>query len=279
MFKVELQKILTNIAFYLAIASAVMLLLLGNIYVSSMTGEEYTVIDLIIDDNRSEIIKEADLYTSDVITGDISSYLEMFVPVIVAIPFVIIVCGEKKNSNARFELYRIGKNRFILGKYFADMVAGGMVIMIAYMIFSLIISFILPSGEGIISELRNEFLTDENVIAGFLHKSCSIKGLYIYKFLRMFLYGAVSVLPAFALSMVTKNRYIIISMPFMFYYLLGKFITKQASEKLGYFLPNTVGNIYATDVLRLIIIYVAEALLVIVFCRIYLGRKCDCGEE
>ena len=68
-------------------------------------------------------------------------------------------------------------------------------------------------------------------------------------------------------------------MPFMFYYLLGKFITKQASEKRGYFLPNTVGNIYATDVLRLIIIYVAEALLVIVFCRIYLGRKCDCGEE
>ena len=68
-------------------------------------------------------------------------------------------------------------------------------------------------------------------------------------------------------------------MPFMFYYLLGKFITKQASEKLGYFLPATVGNIYATDVLRLIIIFMAEALLVIVFCRIYLGRKCDCGEE
>ena len=44
-----------------------------------------------------------------------------------------------------------------------------------------------------------EFLIGEDVIAGFLHKSCGIKGLYIYKFFRMFLYGAVSVIPAFAL--------------------------------------------------------------------------------
>lgn len=279
MFREELEKILTNGVFYAAIVSAVILLMLGYIYKSPYTGEEHTVLGMMFNDDREALIKEADLHATDVILGGIDSYLEMFVPVIVVIPFAIIVCGERKNSNTRFEIYRLGKTRYIMGKYLADMVSGGLIVMSGYMVFSLMISLLLPGGTGIVAEYQNQYLADNSFVAGALMKGFGYKGLYMLKFLRMFVYGAVSVIPAFGISMITRNRYVIISIPFLFNYLLEKFIIKQESVNLIYVMNKTCGNIYATDIKRMAIVFGAEILLIGVFCRVYLGRKCDCGGE
>ena len=66
MFREELTKILTNKVFYLAIAAVVVLLLLGNIYTSPETGEEYTVIGLALDDEKEEVIGIGDLHARDI---------------------------------------------------------------------------------------------------------------------------------------------------------------------------------------------------------------------
>ena len=89
MFREELTKILTNKVFYLAIAAVVVLLLLGNIYTSPETGEEYTVIGLALDDEKEEVIGIGDLHARDIMITGVPGYLEMFIPIIVAIPFII----------------------------------------------------------------------------------------------------------------------------------------------------------------------------------------------
>ena len=113
MFRVEFEKIVSNIVFYMCILGSVILLLSGTLYKDSMTGEEYTLINIVINHN-TEVITTADLHGTDVIAGGVGGYFDMFLSIVVAIPFVMVVCGEKKNSNTRFEIYRIGKNRFFL---------------------------------------------------------------------------------------------------------------------------------------------------------------------
>lgn len=279
MFREELTKILTNKVFYLAIAAVVVLLLLGNIYTSLETGEEYTVIGLALDDEKEEVIGIGDLHARDIMITGVPGYLEMFVPIIVAIPFIIGVCGEKKNSITRFEISRVGKTRYITGKYMAAMFSGGLIVLLGYIIFCLIIYFIFPKGTGMSIRIENDFLQNKSGLTSMLYKQIGINALIIMKFIRMFLYGAVSVICAFGISMINRNKYIVISIPFMLNYLFEKFVQKGKYPKLYNALVTNIEEVYIVDMKEELIIFGSITILIMVLCRIYIGRKCDCGEE
>ena len=279
MFKEELGKIMSNIVFFLAILGVVVLLMLSNVYTSPETGEEYSVIGLATDKDKDALIKNGDLHAPDIIVGGVTGYMDMFVPVLVSVPFVMIVCGEKKNSNTRFEIYRVGKNRYITGRYFASMVAGGIVLMTGYIIFSVIISFIFPGNTGMLMEYQNEFILQQGGLTATVLKHFGMNGLYIIKFIRMFLYGAFFTTPAFGLSAVIRNRYIVISIPFMLSYLFQKVAEKHVEMKLYRVIPENIGRVYNIRWKEMLIVFGCIIILVPVLCRIYLGRKCDCGEE
>ena len=67
MFRVELGKIMTNVAFYLCIASVVALLLAGELFVDATTGEEFNIVNLLMSDNASELMEQLKNYSSDVL--------------------------------------------------------------------------------------------------------------------------------------------------------------------------------------------------------------------
>jgi hypothetical protein len=279
MLKEELGKMISNATFYVGIIAVVILLLLGIVYTSPFTGEEFNVLDFMISDNRNELLKESDLREGDIIVKGLDSYLDMFLPIVAVIPFVAILCGEKKNNNTRFEIYRVGKTRYVAGKIFAAMLIGGSVSFFGYVLFSLIIMMIFQNGMSMAVAVQNQFLEEETVVTAFLYQCFGLGGIYIMKFIRMFLYGAFVTVPAIGLSAVIKNRYIILSVPFMIFYLLQKVIEKRMDADLHYFLPNMIGNVYATEVLRLVLVFGSITVAVFLWYRIYLGRKCDCGED
>ena len=279
MLKQEFIKMVTNTAFYAAIFSIVIILLLGVAYTSPLTGEEFTVLDFIISDNQNELLEASDLRESDLIARGIESYLDMFLPIIAVIPFVAVVCGEKKNNNTRFEIYRVGKTRYVAGKYMAAMITGGCITVTGFLLFCLLILPVFPDGVRETVEIQNEFLIQETVITGRLFKTFGIAGIYIMKFIRMFLYGAFVTVPALGLSVIIKNRYMILSIPFMGFYLLRKVIEKRVDADLYYFLPDMIGNAYVTEWVRLLVIYGSVSIMVFLWYRIYMGRKCDCGED
>ncbi len=279
MFRVELGKIMTNVAFYLCIASVVALLLAGELFVDATTGEEFNIVNLLMSDNASELMEQHELHATDVIVRGVGGYLDMFTPIIVAVPFIMIVCGEKKNSNARFEIYRVGKNRFLFGKFLAAIVSGGLALMIGYMIFSGLIFAVLPGKTGTLMEIQYNFWRETDSFHKWFFDSMGAGGMIGLKFLRMFVYGAVSAVPAFGLSMFIKNRYIIISIPFMFFYLFDKFAVKQNIEMLLKSRVANISNALDPRVKDMALIFGIAIVVIVALCRVYLGRKCDCGEE
>lgn len=278
MFRIELGKIISNLVFYLCILATVVLLLSGTIYTDCNTGEEYNLVNLIMNKNI-ELINQADLHATDVIVFGVDSYLFMFLPIIVAVPFVMIVCGDRKNSNVRFEIYRVGKNRFLMGKFFASAISGGLAIMSGYIIFSIITYFTLPKDTGMLLQLHYEFFKNDSAFGKWYFTSFGVSGMVILKNARMFLLGFFASVPAFGLSRIIKNRYIVISIPFMFFYLFEKFVIKHENELLYNALISNIGNVFDNRFLSMFTIFGGATLFIIVLCRIYLRRKCDCGEE
>lgn len=97
MFKEEFVKIVTNISFYFAIISVCILMMSGKFYVDSNTGREYTFFEVIFLKDNKEIIDESQLVAEEIILKGIESeYYEMFLPLVVSIPFIISIYADKK---------------------------------------------------------------------------------------------------------------------------------------------------------------------------------------
>lgn len=105
-----------------------------------------------------------------------------------------------------------------------SIIQGGLAVLLAYIMFAVVVFIAFPS-------LRSYPLSSEELkvyTVAFVTKRLSIIGL------GMFLYGAVSTIPAFLMSSFVKNRYIITCVPFLLVYLYSTSLTKviyEASER------------------------------------------------
>ncbi|MGN9019200.1 hypothetical protein ACTNBM_09855 [Lachnospiraceae bacterium HCP1S3_C3] len=279
MLRTELGKILKNPVFYICILAVVVLLMSGNVYRSPDTGKTYTVFDFIFAHDRQDMLKNSGMVAADILLNGIDSYFSMFLPIIVAIPFVMVVHGENKNNCARFEIYRVGKVRYVAGRFFASVLTGGIVTMIGYIIFSILVMIIFTTDRSAIIEYSKDEIINADIITKTMYNAFGYTGIYIVKFVREFIYGALVAVPAIMLSFIIKNRYIIISVPFMIYYLLGKFIQKTDIKVLRYLLPETVSSIYENHMFKAIVAYSLAVIAAVAICLISIERKCDCGGE
>lgn len=274
------MKIITNISFYLAIIATIVLLLASTFYVVPDTGKEYTLFDIIFGVADDKVVTESGLVSEEIIIKGINShYYEMFLPLVTVIPFIVGIYGDKKNSITRFQIYRTGKLRYTLGKFMAVLVSGGLITMLGQMIFSLIIYSIFPHGESEMFELNKIILFEESEFCKVLVDRIGIMGLYILRFLRVFLYGAFSTVIAFALSIVIKNRYMVLTIPVVIEYMWEKFISKSIDAKMYTLLPSSIGNVFHTDISWMLPFFITIIVVSLVFYRVCLERKCDCGEE
>lgn len=279
MLKNQLIKILTNKAFYFATASIVILLLFGTIYISPMLGEKYALINFIFSSEKDVLVNESQLCAFYITIEDIDSYLNMFLPIITSIPFVILICEEKKNNITRYEIYRTSKKKYIACNFFAVMLIGGLVTLIGYLLFCIIAFLVLPNNISVLTNMKLELLKSNSFLARKMYNLLGIYGILFLKCFREFLYGAFMVIPAFTLSKIIKNRYVITSFPFMFFFLLRKFIEKGNYHNSYYFLPSSIGSVYINKPLILFCIYGGTVLILYVLCNICIYRKCDCGED
>ena len=139
--------------------------------------------------------------------------------------------------------------------------------------------FVAKISENAMTALSLVFPIQNLVASVTIGFAIGINALIIMKFIRMFLYGAVSVICAFGISMINRNKYIVISIPFMLNYLFEKFVQKGKYPKLYNALVTNIEEVYIVDMKEELIIFGSITILIMALCRIYIGRKCDCGEE
>lgn len=259
----DLNKTILSPGFTLCIIITFCLCFTSVIYTDGTTGQEYTVIQILL--NMSDF-KFTNLDAVEIFRLSVGNYLTIFLPILSAVPYVTFFCAERVSGCMRFGISRSGKLRYYTAKFISAILSGGLAVMTGYSLYGTIIYTIFPTRETSLTEFAQ-------LAVG------------------MAFYGMISVLPAFFLSAFIKNKYIICCLPFIimhFYFTLlsriqSMFINKDRFDlvfKMDFLYPNNIRYIFIKDTNNLSILLFYALLSVISFTGfiIIMNRRLDCGE-
>lgn len=243
--KCDLNKTVLNPGFLGAVLVTAILCFTANVYTDTANDKSYSVFETLFALDRQLIRTDISFSSVTVFQKALSGYISMFIPIIVAFPFMVSFCAERNNGLMRFTITRTGKYRYYMSKFFASFLSGGLAVMLGVALFGVIVSGIFPNLSSY--ELSQEELE-------WILPSGAFNAI-IKIFLSAFLYGAVSTLPAFFLSSFCKNPYLITCIPFMLNYVwstgISKAVTKgfengdwEIYDKLSPFAPDSVTIIF-----------------------------------
>lgn len=256
--------------FWLSVVMTAFLMISGYIYTDMISGKAYSMLNLILMKHPESVIEQAGLSWRDIYLMESPGYTWMFAPVIVSLPFIALICSGNTNSNIRFEMFRTGKKRYILGKIISGVLVAGMIMVTAQIIYGIICGIAMGSEDELTEKLS----------------------VYVFRTLGALLYGMVSAFPVLLLSSVIRNKYLVFSVPFMLNYfytmLLNNGLRKLAGNDnlitdIRSILLQT--NMQSFFLMKKSIMVIAAIWMILQFFIIYgihyyvTERRCDCCER
>lgn len=217
----DIKRSVFSYGFVLCIFVTFLLCFTSSVYGDS-TGKEYSVLEVMADRER---FGRAFLRSIDILHYSVSPYLTIFLPVLSSIPYVTAFCAERIGGNMRFTITRSGKYPYCFSKFLSAVISGGAAVMLGFILYSIAVCCYFANDDTAVSEL-------------------------IKVYIGMWIYGMVSVLPAFFLSSFIKNKYMICCFPFIFMH----FYYTTVSKVQDIFNSHGKDNI----VMRMIFLYPSE---------------------
>ncbi len=220
--KQDLNKTLINGGFAAAALMSCILCFTASAYNDNSNDRSYSVFEAFFSFDRSFIEAHDSFASVRLFSIGLSGYISMFIPIIVAFPFMVSFCAERNNGLMRFTISRSGKLRYYLSKFTASFLSGGAAVMLGMALYGTIVWIAFPSLDSYSLPAKQlEWLVPDGIAAAV------VKNL-----IAAFIYGAFSTLPAFFLSSFCKNPYIITCLPFMLIYIWNTTINKIISKAI-----------------------------------------------
>jgi hypothetical protein len=192
---------------------------------------------------REFIESDTQFASISVFQNGLGGYISMFLPIVVAFPFMVSFCAERNSGFMRFTISRTGCLRYYLSKFLSVIIGGGLAAMLGYAIYGAVVYGFFPNINSYqMDEFMQEMYPDGQV-------SEVLKLL-----LSAFIYGAITTLPAFLISSFSRNPYLITCVPFLMVYIWNTAINKlvlkawenddtELAQKLFDFTPDSSRNI------------------------------------
>lgn len=216
----DLNKAVINIGFAGATLMTCVLCFTASAFRDNSNDKSYSIFEAFFSFDHIFIEKHDDFASIRLFQNGLSGYITMFIPIIVAFPFMVSFCAERNNGLMRFTITRSGKIRYYFSKFTASFLSGGLAVMLGMALFGIIIWIAFPSLESYnLSVEQLEWIIPDGITAAV------VKNL-----IAAFIYGAFSTLPAFFLSSFCKNPYIITCLPFMLIYVWSTSLNKLISK-------------------------------------------------
>lgn len=219
----DLEKSTINIGFVCAVILTTMLCFTANVYRDISIDKNYSVYEALLTIDNRIIQNNYDFASISVFKKALTGYISMFLPIIVAFPFMVSFCAERNNGLMRLAISRTGRYRYYFSKFFSSILSGGLAVMLGVAVFGIFVWFLFPS-------LSSYNLSTEQL-------NWLIPGGMVITILRMllaaFLCGVIGALPSFFISSFCKNPYIITCLPFMLNYVRDTALNKAATNYLN----------------------------------------------
>ena len=255
----EVRKLVLSPVFAAGVLLVVVLCMMTTVYIDNDTGKAYTFIEVLsLRDQQLRLSLSAYEVFFNALGGNLYSLL--FLPLSVSITFIPLYCAERKSGMQRMQIIRQSKTRFALARALGSMLCGGLVVMIGFLVYGLIVYAVIPHTASIDNAL---------IITNILKKIAST-----------FLEGVeLSCLPLL-LYMIIKDVYFIICIPILYYFILGtlaRFAIDTSFENIILYSEINGGQriLFVFDVVGLIVVAVLPVCTVIAF-LVWNKRKRNC---
>lgn len=216
-FIVSFRKNATSLGFWLCVGMTVLLLFAAEVYYDYGTQSRYSVFRALTDFSREELANHIELCSANVVQNARSGWFTLFAPIIAAFCFVPIICAEREEKAARFQIFRTTKLKYSISQFFSGVVSGGIAISLGYIIFAIFVIILFPNMK-IISEFPEDLMQD-------------ISQILLPLTLKVFVFGAFWSVPAMFLTSVLRNKYLILCIPFFLKYGLNQ-LHQKISESV-----------------------------------------------
>ena len=244
--RVDLNKTIINLGFAGAFMLTFLLCFTAPAYVDYNTGKTYSIFEALFSMDRQFIEAHSEFAASSLARLGMSGYLTLFLPIIVAFPFMVAFCSERNNGNIRFVIARTGKMRYYFSKFVSCFLCGGLAVLIGITLFMGAMHILFPP--------MSSYNIDAETFGGMAQQQSEFVLNFRYLFSN-FLNGAIATMPAFFLSSFCKNPYIITCIPFMFTYVWETVISKLTTsaidrmdmdsiERIAPFYPSSAQNMF-----------------------------------
>ena len=242
----DLNKTIINIGFVGAVMLTFLLCFTAPAYSDTSTGKTYSIFETLFSMDRKFIESHYDFAANTLARMGMNGYVTLFLPIIVAFPFMVAFCTERNNGNIRFVIARTGKMRYYLSKFVSCFLSGGLAVLIGLLMFMAAMHLLFPP--------MSSYNMDAEIYGG-MSQGQSELALNLRYLFSNFLNGAIATMPAFFLSSFCKNPYIITCIPFMFTYVWETVISKLTTsaidkmdmdslEKIAPFYPSSAQNMF-----------------------------------
>ena len=266
--KCDLNKAIINVGFVGAVFMAMLLCFTAIAYMDPDTSKTYTVFEAMFTLDKKILAEKYELASIYVFQRCLTGYITMFIPIIVAFPFMVTFCAERNSGLMRFAITRTGKTKYCRSKFFACCFSAGLAVMLGVCLYGIIVKLSFPdiSSYDIDPESMKMYFPK-----GFAEP-------ILRTLAAAFLYGAISVMPAFFISSFCKNPYLITCVPFLLIYLWQTAVDKvyisfiaanrwEELNKLTPYYPNSVVSGvmygYTGDIKRNFIVFNSMYVLVL----------------
>ena len=228
---INLEMMVINYNFYISILFTVILCFSANVYTDVIKNDRYSVFSALRTFDRDFMLTDTSFCSFNVIKSAASGWLTMFIPIISAFAYIPFVCDKYEAKSVRFEIFRTGKKGYNLSRFITACFCGGITVTIGYAIFSVIAVIMFPSISDYDIYQQDIFL--EMMSYSFPELKSGF-ALPILKTLgSIFIYGAVSAVPAITLTAVIRNKYLVMCIPFFLKYAIGQTSVKLQSQAVA----------------------------------------------
>lgn len=260
-----------------------MLCFTATAHIDYYTSKQSSVFEVLTLFSKKSIRSDVSLSSVIIFKKCLSGYSTMFLPIVVAFPFMISFCAERNNGLMRFTITRTGALKYYLSKFLASSIGGGLAVTGGAALFGIMCMILFPpmSSYNVIGE-ELKWLLPDGALLTVVKVLCGA-----------FLYGVISTLPAFFLSSFCKNPYLITCLPFPSNYLINAFLDKlssdafrsgnfELSEKLSSFYPTaSIGLFFYRELngtaLKILIVSLSYVIIAFAGFAIIMSKHTDKG--
>lgn len=238
--KCDLARAVANWTFIAAVIVTAVLCFSVQVYMDSSNGKAYSVFEAVFSLERGLMAANSDFYPPMIIRNALTGYSAMALPITSSFPFVMSFIGERNSGNMLYTISRTGRGKYYISKFVTAVTSGGLCTMLGILLFGIFVYILFPFTY---SPELTEWAFPNGVFLGLAKKLLST-----------YIYGAISVLPAFFLCSFCKNPYIVLCFPFMLKFIteavLGKILTNalaagnfNAFEMIAPFYPDSASQL------------------------------------